>query len=319
MRTARVLLVLSLAFSVLNQPANSFLSRSGLTTPPQAASAGFHTILFNSNFVSTNSVDLLNSGSATFQWFLRFAWTHSCDVPTEGCSGWLSFSPQSGSNLSVANGALHSLFGGLGSPQSFNNVISAIQNGASYTGQVFGPGFYIEGRANWQYTPTGPPGTALYLFPIDFFLGTTAKFAELDIMETFDATHTHQVLIYWDCLTGGTCTPNNLVNQVNAPSIPVGEFHTWGVRWQTIAQHGGGQGLIDFWMDGVVTSGILYSITDPIAVIETQRFVLIWSSDTSNPSPANLARYTVWGLPYLLKRDLSGDNDNTPMFLNQAA
>jgi hypothetical protein len=261
------LLLFAAPQSATSPPAQARFVGHTTPIPAPAVAAGQTRLVFSSRFLPSE-IDLANSGSAGFKWYIRRAWPQVGGPSSANWQqdGWAAFdtNPNTAANYSFnLNGSANV------STTNSISLASAAYNGAGgYVGQVFGGGGYFEVTGSYSVTPS-PPGfgqlAIMWHHSINWLLGQTADFIEVDTQEhgnlgpgTNFSTHSGSVHWHTDQFTAPSGHPTgdwislgcDCTN--NSPDMD-GKLHTWAWRWKTKAQNGG-TGELTFYQDGVLQS-----------------------------------------------------------------
>ncbi len=196
-----------------------------------------------------------------------------------------------------------------------------MQNGAGYTGQTFGGGFYVEYTASWNnVTPNSGKVAAVWGNAIEFLTNAATRWGELDLVEAVpiaagdiaqlsfqvhDWSQSGSNIIDTNCNCGNS-------NQGNSPIFhnPLNVAHRYGTLWLPAAQNGG-VGLVKRFFDDqeITTARQTYaagSLPNPcpgnqacangqFTSLDTSHFVLIIGADAT--IPVTVSSVSVWQLP----------------------
>jgi beta-glucanase (GH16 family) len=181
------------------------------TLPSQAASAGFHTLVFDDEFNSAATIS--PNGTGSYNWYTTNFYSSSATLPNSG--------------YTVSNGCLTILTDNSG----YSDGLATVD--PTQTSQVWQHGYF---EARIRFSPTGNQGSAwpaFWSYAIEGAQGTNPH-AELDFMEAYPTGTTKSTILttihQW---TGNTSTqqPNDV------PTLPAGtdlsQFHTYGCLWTT--------------------------------------------------------------------------------------
>jgi hypothetical protein len=231
---------------------------------PEAGAAilqNYNHLAFDDEFSSYSSIDMSNSHSAGFNWYLQ---------------NWFSNGATDTHNVTISNGALQ-LGGGTGAA----SLVTAFANSSGgATGTVFGSGSYME--ASIQFNPAAGSANA-FVWPAFWglsiqhivdssatgasqFAGQAAgytHFAEADIMEYMNGMNSAQYAATFHDWSG-TYTSNgwqyNIANYgnniINVGSIDWTTYHTYGLLW--VPQSGNTAGHATWYFDGKAESSIYW-------------------------------------------------------------
>jgi Bacterial Ig-like domain/RTX calcium-binding nonapeptide repeat (4 copies) len=229
---------------------------TGITEPTAAALQNYNHLTFDDEFNSYNSIDMSNSQSSGFNWYLQ---------------NWFSTGSTNSNNVTISNGVLE-LGGGTGNAA----LVSAIANSSGgYTGTVIGGGSYMEasilfnpsGGANATCWPAFWSEAIQHVVPgADQWQGQAngyTHFVEADIMEYmngFSSTQYNGAIHDWS----GTYSSNgweyniaNLGNNlIDVGSIDWSVFHTYSLLW--VPQSGNTPGHVTWYFDGHAESSIYW-------------------------------------------------------------
>jgi hypothetical protein len=224
-------------------------------------------------FTSLANIDTGHTKAAGFDWYTDFAWPNLGGVSSPQRDPWLTFAPQSSGNLSIVSGALHSTAGATTS--NINIASATYTSGSGYAGSVFGPGGAFRATLKWGTVDAF--GTGFFIFPIEFFTGSATSFIEFDIAEgQSNGTNTQSHTIIWDTSSNPA---GETVNTSRVYAYDGSAYATVELIWTTIAQSGTSTGSYAFYVNNVLQGApFTYVITDPIAVMDSQHFVLLFSS-----------------------------------------
>jgi len=215
--------------------------------------------VFFDDFNSTATIDMANSQTGNFNWYLAQWFFH----------GDTALSPSefsiSGSVLTLASTTGHSL-------------VSAFDTSPAtpdqFHGNVFGGGAYIE--ASFKFNPAQGGGVNFFSMAIEHIADNAtqslsrwpgqaagfAHFIEVDFFETLGTSTTqYQATNHdWGGIFNGTTFPQNIANDGNNV-ISIGaadftQFHTYGTLW--VPQNGSTPGRIQRYFDNVLVQSIFY-------------------------------------------------------------
>lgn len=319
-RAVKAIAIIAVAVLVSALAARAWPVHGQAIQPPAAAAAvGYTSLKFNSSSFSAANIDLGNTKAPGFQWYLSNGWTDSISYTG---SNWPTVPTISTSNVVLAGGALTIN----ADPSGFGyGLATAVQNGAGFTGQAFGGGFYVEFVISFTaQTPNSGKVATVWANPTEFLTGNgiNTHWAELDLIEAIpiasgDTAQITMMLHDWtksgssissvDC--GGGCAN---INQANPPisHANLGQSHTYATLWLPAAQNGG-TGIIKRYFDNqeIVASEQTYSATanpnpcpsnavcanGQFAIIDSDHFVLFLGADSTIPMTVQSVR--VWQLP----------------------
>ncbi len=228
--------------------------------PPGARAAGYDKLVFYDDFDSYSTIDMTNSQSGNFNWYLAEWFSH----------GGIALSPSdfsiSGSVLTLSEQNLTTAFDT--NPQIPDN----------FHGTVFGGGAYIEARFKFDRSlGIGPVFFAMAMEHIadgnvtndavglshwrgqaDHF----THFIEVDIFEVLSTDQSYQAHVHdWYGIWTGSRYPHVISNILNYEIIadlsdPT-QFHNYGVLW--VPQTAFHLGRVHFYFDDVLKSTNYYS------------------------------------------------------------
>lgn len=229
--------------------------------PLQASLAGYKDLVFYDDFVDTSGIDMANSQTGNFNWYLSQWFNH----------GNVALSTQ---EFSVANSIL--------TIGSANCLVSAFDTNPQvpdqFQGNVFGGGAYIEASLN--FNPAQGGGCAFYGMSIEHIAdGATwnqtdavglghwpgqpahySHFVEVDIFETLaNNTTAYQAHVHdWqgNAETGLINITNNDSYWINADLSNPAAYHTYGCLW--VPRTSLAPGRIQFYFDNVLKSTLYY-------------------------------------------------------------
>lgn len=296
-------------------PANAFWHGAPIVAPSQASAFGYTSLKFNTNTFA-NQIDLTNSKSAGFQWYLAQAWPNSSNY-----SGtvWRTLATQSTGGISVSGGAVTVT----NSVSTGNSITTAAPVGGSFVGKTFGGGFYLEFTGFFTaQTPNSGEVAAVWAWPIEFLTGSATKWGEIDGIECtpISAGDTCSATMYiheWTISGGGSTITDVQCNCGNtsqaSPPIShnsLGVSQTYGVLWVPSSQNGG-TGIIRRYFNNseIISARQDYSPTGmpnpapgnaapangQFSAMDSQNFVLIIG--TSSTIPITISSVRVWQLP----------------------
>lgn len=234
----------------------SLFAGSALVVPAAAQAVGFRTQTFFDDFTSGATIDLGLTGNPGFNWYLTNAWPNA-DQPSGGWTPFAGVSIATAANtdpasISVANSIMTKSTGIRNVNQGIH---TAIANGSTYRGRVFGGGFYCEIKFAMNPCSSGSDAVGswpIYWFaPISFLTGNATLFTELDGFELFSGGNTLAIHDWNTGVNPATSSVNGNVTWNGGPSDT--GFHTYGTLWQTATQ-GGGTGSVTRYFDGVLQS-----------------------------------------------------------------
>lgn len=233
------------------KPAHAWTHGVLSSAPAPAAAVGFNTRTFFDDFNSSSTIDLSLTGNPGFKWYLINAWPQA----TKGTAGWTGITTSTNTDpasISVSGGTMTKSTAIANVNQGIH---TAIANGATYRGQVFKNGFYVQIRMAINPLSSGVDAAhswPIYWFgPISFLAGNASLFTELDGYELFSGSNTLAVHD-WNCgVNPCNQSSNGNLGWSTGPSDT--GFHTYGTLWQTATQ-GGGTGSIKRYFDGVLQS-----------------------------------------------------------------
>lgn len=317
-------------FAGVTTPANGYVAEDGTTfyvaedgstyyvqedisPPSQATAFGLTTLTFDDDFLSTSTIDLSNTGSPGFNWYLKQAWPN---IPTSASpwGAWASATTTSPSVISLSGSNIVLSSEATGNDVVLSTACSA-SNAQGYNGQVFGgQSAYYEfsmatdiTNANVQALARDPIGWGV---SIDFLTGASNNFCEMDICEIF-ATGPGTVLplfaIHDWATNSSTVTANNyntnFSNTLGSPNLNT--LNKYGCRIIVPADNAG-TGLVDFYFNNthLTANSITFSATGPSSGatpsnpngifngLATQKMVLILSCGLN--WPASYDYFRVW-------------------------
>lgn len=231
--------------------------------PKQAGQAGFRNRVFYDDFESPSTIDMGNSQTGDFNWYLS-QWFHH---------GKTALDP---ADLSIANSVLTI------AADSWN-LVSAFDTDPQVPGQfhgnVFGGGGYFEARLRYDHAAAGV--TSFLAMSIEHIADASVwnntanvgpghwpgqpdhygHWIEVDIFETlFDWDHGYQAHVHdWSgILYDQTIDIRNNDNYyITCDLSDPNQFHTYGCLW--VPQNGTVPGRIEFYCDNVLRSSLYFS------------------------------------------------------------
>lgn len=226
---------------------------------PWAASAAGYVSMQMSDTFQGNTIDLLRTGAAGFNWYLPGGYPNAVQ------NVWASFTNITSADVSVSNGIFTIKDGrsGFGA-----DVSTCWPNGGSYVGTQFTNGFYAE--ATIAFNPALASSgygqwPAFWLLSSNFLISGANTGVEMDVMECLVAS--------------GSCTTNTVTGTLHdwswaSPQSPTsnvvlygtaqpasGIYHRYGVQWIPQAKNGGVNGSWKLSKDGVAYGTVTYSST----------------------------------------------------------
>jgi hypothetical protein len=236
--------------------ASTALQAITVAEPGPAVLQNYSHLAFDDEFNSYSTIDMSNSHSAGFNWYLQ---------------NWFSTGATNSNNVTIANGVLE-LGGGTGDAV----LVSAFANSSGgATGTVFGSGTYME--ASIQFNPSGGanasvwpafwgeaiqhivPGAAQWAGQLNGY----EHFAEVDIMEYmngFSSTQYNGAIHDWSGTYSSNGWQYNIANYgnniIDVGSIDWSAFHTYGLLW--VPQSGNTPGHVTWYFDGQAESSIYW-------------------------------------------------------------
>jgi hypothetical protein len=267
-----------------------FASKPLIPSPAQASSAGFNSLILNSNFTDTSAIDLSSTKNPGYQWYMCSSWPSELNagVSSPARDNWNTVTTQSSSFLSIQTAGSDTFLRCTDCSNSYAQTISTaryITSAPGYVGTVFGPGGYFECRM--RFFETSDYGSfAFWMNPIENLTGNASFFVEADTMESAGSLLTHSGILNWNFnvspaqqITGTVLTDNSGTNDQL--------FHKWGVLWLTKAQNGG-TGVLKFYQDDVLQS----TVAAP-DVMDTHHYALFLGNGAGHTSDVDWVR--VWG------------------------
>lgn len=258
--------------------AGGSITGGAIPVPPQAAAAGFNTLVFNDDFTTTTTIATASSSSTGFNWYWSPQGTNSASqysVNTTYVPGVTdSYATAAGASTGVLilNTCNDSYSAGLVTvPQNATTTTTVgVWNTGYFEAYLYcaytipaGNGAYANGDpAWWMFDRRG----------LSNGLTSGSIIAECDIVEHYPVgaagaeTYCLQGLINWlTSSSSATATneysnayPNN-VNGAYTQGTPAAGWHKWGVLWQG----NGTTGTVQFYLDGVLLSYPTITGTNP--------------------------------------------------------
>lgn len=188
------------------------------SAPAPAVAGGYQELVFEDDFLSLSSIDMMNSCLPGFKWYLNNAYGHA-DMPPEA--------------LSVQQSVL-TIHQTTGSASTFG-IYTATERGKTGNNWQYG---YFEARMAFDpsYSLTSDGWPSFWGISYDGVIGGIGTGAELDIFEAYHAPATDfekafiGTLHYWqDSTNSYSSRPNNYYM---LPTIDFAQFHTYACLWE---------------------------------------------------------------------------------------
>jgi hypothetical protein len=231
--------------------------------PKQAGLAGFKNRVFYDDFDSTSTIDMANSQTGNFNWYLSQWFYH----------GQAALNP---ADLSVSNSVLTIA----ANNTTLYSLVSAFDTDPQvpdqFHGNVFGGGGYFEARM--KYNPAQGGGVYFFLNSIEqvadwavwnnteasgmaHWEGQPAHYGhwiEVDVIETLgNANNAYFCRVHdWSGLKGALTNIMNDNYLIAADLSDPNLFHTYGVLW--VPQNGDTPGRLEFYFDNVKKQVVYY-------------------------------------------------------------
>lgn len=259
MLTRRNLLWAPLVAPALILPRRSLALSHGkpFAVPAVASANGLNRQVFFDNFTG-NTVDLNSTGNPGYNWYLNNAWPYA--PPPFSFWGDVRTAPATpASNISFSRGinTKNAARNGAGAGSTAGHFLQTAQaNGMSYVGQAFGLPLYI------QYSMAVQAGSgdslawpALWIPPLEFFLGQSPQWTEVDCMEYYLGSPGQLIMtVHYNDFNAQT---TGQLNDDTVTNVTDSNFHTYGVLWLPAA--GAVNGNVKYYLDGVEQTGAAYS------------------------------------------------------------
>lgn len=239
---------------------------TALAQPPGAAAGEYSCVVFSDEFTSLSTIDLTNSQTAGFKWYIAANWP-------QGGTPWNS-GPTKASDLSIASSILtinNTQGASFFSEISLNTAYATnLPTGDQFGGNVFNPGFYVEARMKYDPTlaarSTYNTDPIFWLLPMPALTHTQNNFIENDVMEAFpQGTGVVNPLTALHDLTISSGANNQNTNyQWDSTGYDLTQFHTYGRLWVPAARNGG-TGIFQTYIDDVhiPAQDVSYTATGP--------------------------------------------------------
>lgn len=156
----------------------------------------FNNLVFADNFASSSTVDLSNTKTAGFNWYLN----NSFPVPAGNILSFINgLAATPSANVVVSSNTL-TLSNQAGAPSYGVALETCAWNGSAVVGNTFGNGFYVDVAISFDPSLTPAPGQiifwpAIWFVPLTLLNNTigSSHWTEPDLFEAFPATSTDAI------------------------------------------------------------------------------------------------------------------------------
>jgi len=273
------------------------LSSSVAAQPPKG-----YTLTFSDDFRSVTTIDLDQTETAGFRWYVKPFFHGSATARSA-----LSFGPY-GLLMAPMAGEVAQL-----------STAGPADNATGYVGTVFRGGAYFEARIAFRPTVVSHPKAwpGFWTMAIEHLAGKGADqapegvrgfadFIEADIFEydtAFAGVNTYGGVVHdWSGVYKKTCSPESYCDTSSikrgyqwvirlSPDVDWTKYHTFGLLWQPPRK--GRLGTVQYFFDGKpMKDALAWMPGQPFSVIDRQGLVVILSTGADNPMHVQWVR--VW-------------------------